>query len=171
MKDSKAKAKKSGGVSVMALIIILIIAIAIITIVINKSKKPNVDVAKNNDTSVTTENKEAGEYTTVLDDGTKLNTSSKLKEAKEVDGLKFENIQLTEQGNQTVLLADVTNTTSKKTGEKLVTVKLLDKDGNEIITVKGMIQPLEAGAKGQFNTSMTLDYSDAYDFEISVEDE
>ena len=81
---------------------------------------------------------------------------------------KFENMQLTEQGSQTVLLADVTNTSSSATDLQLVDVTLLDKEGKEIITVGGIISPLQPGAKTQFNTSMTLDYANTYDFKIEL---
>ena len=77
-------------------------------------------------------------------------------------------MQLTEQGSQTVLLADVTNTGSAATNMQLVDVTLLDKEGKEIITVGGIISPLQPGAKTQFNTSMTLDYANTYDFKITL---
>ena len=44
----------------------------------------------------------------------------------------------------------------------------LDKEGKEIITVGGIISPLQPGAKTQFNTSMTLDYANTYDFKITL---
>ena len=77
-------------------------------------------------------------------------------------------MQLTEQGSQTVLLADVTNTSSSATDMKLVDVTLLDKNGKEIVKVGGIISPLQPGAKTQFNTSMTLDYANTYDFKITL---
>ena len=103
----------------------------------------------------------------------KLNELLRKKEAelnkeKQVGNYKFENMQLTTQDNQTVLLADVTNTGSNKTDIQLVDVTLLDKDGNEIITVGGIISQLEPGEKTQFNTSMTLDYANTYDFKITL---
>lgn len=77
-------------------------------------------------------------------------------------------MQLTTQDNQTVLLADVTNTGSSKTDIQLVDITLLDKDGKEIITVGGIISQLDPGEKTQFNTSMTLDYANTYDFKITL---
>ena len=152
MKDNEKK---------MLIILLIILVIAIIIFVVNKNKKGN-----NNENAE--ENNTVEEFVQVLEDGTKLNTSTKLSEAKEVNGLKFENMQLTTQDNQTVLLADVTNTGSNKTDIQLVDVTLLDKDGNEIITVGGIISQLEPGEKTQFNTSMTLDYANAYDFKIVI---
>ena len=50
----------------------------------------------------------------------------------------------------------------------LVDVILLDKNGKEIVTLGGIISPLQPGEKKQFNTSMTLDYANAYDFKIVI---
>lgn len=152
MKDNEKK---------MIIILLIILVIAIIIFVVNKNKKGN-----NNEN--VEENNTVEEFVQVLEDGTKLNTSTKLSEAKEVNGLKFENMQLTEQNGQSVLLADVTNNSGKATNLTIVDVVLLDKNGQEIITVGGIISPLQAGEKTQFNTSMTLDYANAYDFKIVI---
>ena len=152
MKDNEKK---------MLIILLIILVIAIIIFVVNKNKKGN-----NNENAE--ENNTVEEFVQVLEDGTKLNTSTKLSEAKEVNGLKFENMQLTEQNGQSVLLADVTNNSGKATNLTIVDVVLLDKNGQERITVGGIISPLQAGEKTQFNTSMTLDYANAYDFKIVI---
>mgnify|MGYP004531869437 CR=1 FL=1 len=80
-------------------------------------------------------NPEKEEFVEVLENGTKLNTSSELKKVKQVGAYKFENMQLTEQKGQTILLADVTNTSSSATKLQLLNVTLLDKDGKEIVKV------------------------------------
>lgn len=146
------------------ILILLVITVIVAIIFFATREKKNTE-----DTNMTVEeNNVVEEFVQVLEDGTKLNTSTKLNEAKEVNGLKFENIQLTEQNGQSVLLADVTNNSDKTTDLTLVDVVLLDKDGNEIVTVGGIISPLQAGEKTQFNTSMTLDYANAYDFRIVI---
>lgn len=142
--------------------LLLILLILIIIVVVNKNKK----VSKSEDT--VEENSTVEEFVQVLDDGTKLNTSTKLNEAKEVNGLKFENIQFTEKNGQSVLLANVTNNSGKETKFTLVDVILYDKNGNEIAKVGGIVSPLQPGAKTQFNSSMTLDYANAYDFKIII---
>ena len=93
----------------MIFILLVILVIAIVIFAVSKNKKGN----ENENTQV--ENKPVEEFVQVLDDGTKLNTSTKLNQAKDVNGLKFENIQFTEQNGQSVLLADVTNNTGKAT--------------------------------------------------------
>ncbi len=140
-------------------IILLIIILVIILFIVKQNRKDN---------NVNTIEQEAsqGQLVQELENGTKLNISSKLNEEKETDGLKFTNIELTQQNKQTVLLADVTNISENATELKLVDVVFLDREGNEIITVGGIISPLESGEKTQFNTSMTLDYTNVYDFKI-----
>lgn len=150
---------------ILILLVILIIAIVIFVVSKNLNKESK---TKENGSTTQQENTEPEEFVQVLEDGTKLNTSTELKKEKQVGNYKFENMQLTTQDNQTVLLADVTNTGSNKTDIQLVDVTLLDKDGNEIITVGGIISQLDPGEKTQFNTSMTLDYANTYDFKITL---
>ena len=157
--------KKKEKRMILILLVILIIAIVIFVVSKNTNKKINT----NENTSTTQlENTEPEEFVQVQEDGTKLNTSTELNKEKQVGNYKFENMQLTTQDNQTVLLADVTNTGSSKTDIQLVDITLLDKDGNEIITVGGIISQLDPGEKTQFNTSMTLDYANTYDFKITL---
>ena len=146
---------------ILILLVVLIIAIVIFAISKNSNKnKGNENTAEENNTTE--------EFVQVLEDGTKLNTSEQLSKTKQVGNYKFENMQLTEQGSQTVLLADVTNTGSTATDIQLVDVTLLDKEGKEIITIGGIIAPLQPGASTQFNSSMTLDYANTYDFKITL---
>ena len=154
--------KKSEKRMILILLVVLIIAIVVFAISKNANKKN-----KGNENTVE-ENNTVEEFVQVLEDGTKLNTSEQLSKTKQVGNYKFENMQLTEQGSQTVLLADVTNTGSTTTDIQLVDVTLLDKNGNEIVTVGGIISPLQPVSSTQFNSSMTLDYANTYDFKIKL---
>ena len=147
----------------MILILLVILVIAIVIFAVTKNKKG--EQVENTEV----ENKPVEEFVQVLEDGTKLNTSTKFNESREVNGFKFENIQFTEQNGQSVLLADVTNNTEEAiTDYTLVDVILYDKNGQEIITLGGIISPLQPGEKTQFNMSSTLDYANAYDFKIVI---
>ena len=148
---------------IMILILLIILVIAIITFITNKNSNKEIKENEN-----TLENNTTEEFVQVLENGIKLNTSEQLGKTKQVGVYKFENMQLTERGSKTVLLADVTNTGNSTTDIQLVNVTLLDKNGNEIITVGGIISPLQPGAKTQFNVSMTLDYANTYDFKIEL---
>ena len=146
------------------LLILILVAIAIITtlaIITNrKGKEVNSDE--------TEENEVVEEFVQVLEDGTKLNTSTKLSETKIVDGLKIGNIQLTMQNGQSVLLADAENDTGKDIDIMLLDIILLDKNGNELTTIAGIVGDLKAGEKQQLNSSVTSDYANAYDFRVVI---
>ena len=146
------------------LLILILVAIAIITtlaIITNrKGKEVNSDA--------TEENKVVEEFVQVLEDGTKLNISTKLSETKIVDGLKIGNIQLTMQNGQSVLLADAENDTGKDIDIMLLDIILLDKNGNELTTIAGIVGDLKAGEKQQLNSSVTSDYANAYDFRVVI---
>lgn len=148
----------------MILILLVVLVIAIVAFIISK----NANKGNKGTENKTEENTAVEEFVQVLEDGTKLNTSEQLSKTKQVGAYKFENMQLTEQNGQTVLLADVTNTGNTATNMQLVDVTLLDKNGKEIVKVGGIISPLQPGAKTQFNTSMTLDYANTYDFKIEL---
>ena len=144
--------------------ILVIVAIIIIGIIFFATRGKKEEVAEN----TTENNAPVEEFVQVLEDGTKLNTSTKLSEIKKVNGIEFGNIQLTMQNGQSVLLANVKNTTTTATELTAVDITLLDKEGNTIVKVGGLIAPLEAGEETQFNTSMTLDYANAYDFKVEI---
>lgn len=154
--------KEKRGLLILIIVAILIIeAILIITvlaIMVNKKWKET-------NSSVT---EEAEEFVQVLEDGTKLNISTKLSETKIVDGLKIENIQLTMKNGQSVLLAEVENNTGKDIDIMLLDIILLDKNENEIATIAGIIGELKAGEKQQLNSSVTSDYANAYDFKVVI---
>ena len=107
------------------------------------------------------------EFVNVLEDGTRLNKSDKLHEKKEFDGMEITDFQLTEKENVTLLLGTITNTSNEKKGGYPVNIKVVDKQGNEIITVAAFFGELEPGQSTQLSTSATFDYANAYDFSIT----
>ena len=153
--------KKNEKIIILILLVVLVIAIIIFAVNKNKKEEDN-----NENINTETENNVTEEFVQVLEDGTKLNTSTKLNETKQVGIYKFENIQVTEKDGQSLILADVTNTSKNETDAKIVDIKLLDKDGKEIVTIGGIISPLKSGETKQFNSSMSLYYANIYDFEI-----
>jgi len=109
---------------------------------------------------------EEEEFTRILEDGTKLNVSTKLNETKMVDKLKIYNIQLTSKNDQTVFLADVESSEDKEI--TLVDIVLLNKNGSELTTITGLIGKTKAGGVQQLNCVVTSDYANAYDFKVIV---
>ena len=142
----------------MILIIVLVGVLIIAGLLIWKNG------AKNNNEDGAQQPKE--EFVQVLEDGTKLNVSNKLKEEKTIKGLKIGNIQLTEQNGQSVLLADVRNEGTQDVEMFLINIILVDKEGKEIATIPGIVSPVKAGATVQLNAGITEDYANAYDFKV-----
>ena len=152
MKDSEKK----------MIIILIIVAVLIIGgITLLTRNKGNEEQAGGNET-----NEPVEEFVQVLDDGTKLNTSEELHKTKMLDGLEISDLQLTERGNETVLLGTVRNTTST-VQTSVFNITLIDKTGSEITTLQAYIEGLQPGASTELNVSTTLDYANAYDFRVS----
>jgi len=107
------------------------------------------------------------EYVYLLEDGTKLNVSSKLHETKQFDGMEISNFQLSTKNNVTQLLGTITNKSQTTKGGYPVNIKIVDKSGKTIITVAAYIGELKPGESTQLSTSATFDYANAYDFSIS----
>ena len=118
------------------LIILAIVAILIIGVIYFLTRPKQEE-------NIPTENTVVEEFVDVLEDGTKLNTSTKLSEMKTFEGLKFGNIQLTEKGSKTELIADVVNESGKDIDTILFDIILYDKEGNEIIKLGGIISSIK----------------------------
>ncbi len=148
--------KKKEKIVIGVLIAITIIAIIALIIMNSKGGK-----------SASKENKTKSDMSYELEDGTQLNTSSKLNEIKKFDGMEISNIQITQKNNVSLLLAKIVNTSNTKQGGYVIDIKIIDKQGNEIKTVPFLVKELEPGETTQLNASATFDFVDAYDFVIS----
>ena len=153
MKDSEKK-------MIIILIIVAVLIIGGITL-LTKNKGGNANQAGGNETNTPEE-----EFVNVLDDGTKLNVSEELHKTKVVDGLEISDLQLTQKGNETLLLGKVTNTTSVAQ-TKVIKITLIDKTGKELETLPVYVEGLKPGESTELIASCTLDYANAYDFRVS----
>lgn len=158
MKKQKKRGKEISETILVILILLILFAMIIIVMKVASrvSRDGSGDINKRE------------EFVQVLDDGTKLNTSTRLRKTKIVDGLKFENIQLTTKQGQSVLLADVENDTGKDIDVMLLDIILLDKNGNELTTIGGIIGELKDGEKQLLDSSVASDYANAYDFKVII---
>ena len=115
-----------------------------------------------NETNTNTE-----EFVEVLEDGSKLNKSEQFSKTKQLDGLEIRDIQFREIGGITTLLATVENKSGKAVEKRWIKVDVLDKSGNTITTVRGIINAMNAGETTQLNMGVTADVANAYDFKVS----
>ena len=161
-KKSVNKKKRKSILALGTIIILIVIGIILITTLLQNSKKTKEEELNQNQSS----NQES--YVEEIEDGIKINKSTKLNEVKEVEGLQISNIQLTTEGGMTTLLADVKNNSGAKTEVKQIEITLVREDGSEIAKITGIINELEVGATTQLNISTTSDYVEAYDFLVST---
>lgn len=76
--------------------------------------------------------------------GMVANTNEKVIKEETYEGLKFTNISLISENGYSTFTADVTNTTTENSTVSDVDIVLQDKDGNEVITLRGNIgEPLK----------------------------
>ncbi len=163
-KNTKAKTSKQKRNSSILAILLVIIVIIIAVVVFSNLLKKDTD-SKNNENGTNTESES---YVEELGDGIVLNKSRALNETKEIGGFVVSNIQLTTKDGMTTLLADVKNNTGAKTTLKTAEITLLDNNNEEVVTVKGIINEMEAGGTSKLNISMTSNYVNAYDFKIEI---
>ena len=154
--------RKNSGINLITIIFIIILIVVSIVIIRKITTKNNKNEQANNLTNQIEEDTEKN--VKVLDDGTKLNISSKLKEEKKLEGLEITNTQITYNNGITNLLADVKNTTQSKMKMQNVEIVLLDEQGSTIYKMPGVIEEINAGETKQFNTSITADFAHADDF-------
>ena len=152
----------------MIAILVVITAIVVIAFIVTRNK----DTKGGTSTpSTTTSETKTEEYVTELSDGTKENTSEKLKETKTFDEtLEVSGLKLTEKEGITQILGTIKNVSSETRPEGAVTVVLLDKNGEELASMPLHIKSLEPGETTQLHTEKTLDNaSNAYDLKIVKE--
>lgn len=163
---SKKEKTKNSQKAITITMVILLIAIFIITIILGLIRigMENNWFAESNKIETNTEKQE---FVEVLEDGTKLNVSDKMKEVKKFEEFEISNLKVTENNNVTLLEGTITNVGKTEEGGYPVNLIIKDKEGKEIITIAAFIGKLEPGKSTQLSTSATFDYSNAYDFSIS----
>lgn len=162
---------KNKKIIVLAILLVIIIAVVVgIVYFLGKDEeKENVNTLANNE-EITEPQPEniVEEYVEELDNGIKVNKSTKLKEPKTVNGLEISNIEFYMSNGQTYLTADVTNKSSKDIDVTEIEIILYDDEGNEIITMGGVINPIKVGETTNLQASTTLDFANAYDFKVVI---
>ncbi len=113
------------------------------------------------------DNDQVENYSQELEDGTKVNTSSKLSETKQIeDGLEITDISLTESNNLTSLLGKITNKTNEKKGDYLITITFVNKNGEKLTENEVYVKSLDPGETTTLSSKTSFDYTDAYDIII-----
>ena len=174
-KTTNKKKNKNEGMWILLLIVVVIIAIGLIVgLGMNKGKNnTNLDtqqgqMQEQEQDKEIEEEEQKDTYATKLEDGTRLNTSSELKETKTYKDLEISNIQFTEKNGLSVLLADVKNNATTTHEEEVVKIVLLGENDETIATLRVLIGKIEPGETSQINTTASADYANAKDFKVEA---
>lgn len=145
-------------------VLILILVVVLVVVAVNKgNNKEKNEMLANNEQNIVENNVQ------ILENGTKLNTSSELAEERTIDGLEVSNIKLKENGGISALTADIKNPTAQDKESIKVKVEILDGTGKTITTLRGKIDPVKAGKTAKLNIAVTADVANAHDFKITKE--
>ncbi len=156
-------------------ILAIAVIIFIIVLLVNRSRKDEENNVSNSaaDSSQTNggENSEGQnneepkneEFVSKQEDGSKVNTSDKIRETKRLGGLEISGLTITESNNLTQLLGTIENTSNSVDGGYTAKIIIVDKENNQIIDMIFSIAELQPGQSMQLDCSATFDYSNAYD--------
>lgn len=144
----------------MILVLLLILVVAIVAIV----------VLRNPEAETKTGEQGANEekYTTTLEDGTKLNTSSDFNATKKYNNLEISNMQFTEKDGMSVMLADVKNIGTEKHEQESVNIVVLDDNDEQIATFRAIIEDIEPGQSAKINATISASVANAKDYRIEA---
>lgn len=154
---------KKNIIKLLLLLALILLIIAISMILLLKKQKEE----QQNYNNVNKQELNVGEFVQIVEDGIKLNISTELNKTKYIDSLEISNIRLINQGDQSILTADIKNTGNTITELTAIRITILDKDKNTIGTLEGLIDHIEPNATTQLNVATQDDIANAYDFEIT----
>ena len=143
-------------------IMVAILLVVIIVKNVNKEGKPE-NVGKEN--TQTSQNVE--KYTTYLEDGTKINNSNNFNQTKKYKNIEISNIQFTYKDGNSVLLADVRNTSNVAYESEIVKMTIVDENNKVIDELEPIMPKMEPGETKQLNVIISgADSVNAKDFKI-----
>ena len=158
--EKRANESKPNGNKIWILVLLLLIIVVIVVVVfVNRKSETSENTVQSEETEQTQYYRE--------EEGTKINTSSKLSEIKEFEGLEISNVTLTEEADNSTFIAAVKNNNNSTSGEFFLDLKFVDKDNNEIATISCYVDKVEPGQSVELNASATANLANAYDYSIT----
>ena len=156
---------KSKGAIVVCVIAVILIAVLLASGNNNQVNNTN-NQTGNNIENQGNENKVVEEFVQEQADGSKVNTSEKLKTTKTVEGLELTNIRLVENGGLSEIMADAKNTTNSEIKELTMIITVLDKEGKTLAELQATVFNVGAGKTTTLRAGITDDIANAYDFTV-----
>lgn len=161
------------------IIVILIVLLVIFSILLINRKQEKTQVAID-DTRLTEDEIYQEVLTEVLygkekyithdENGNRVNTSDKMKEAVTVDGekdLEVQEIDITSKDNKTIITGTIKNNGKSTLGDAIYNLSLKDDTGIEILGVGVYVDEIQAGETSTFQTYATIDLANAYSYTVS----
>ena len=105
-------------------------------------------------------------YVKTLDGDVLYNSNEALNRSKTFEELELKDIQMTYKDGSTRISGKLKNNGDTVHEEEQISIILLDKSGEEIARMGGVINKTEAGEESNFLGMSTLNYIDAYDFKL-----
>ena len=162
-KGDKVRVMKKNEFKVILVVFLIMVLLLVLVILIKNGKNKTLKSESSNNQN------ENQEFVEIQQDGTKVNTSNKLKQDKTIDGLTITDISIKTKNNETILKATVKNPTNTVKGNYEVIIKIKDKDGNVIKQISGYINTTKAKEQSILSIKTSSDFANAYDFEIVKE--
>ncbi len=154
MEKKKQKNVRLNYKGIIAIMVIIAIIIAIVIFVIRKNKK-NDEKQLPIDAAYTTE-----------DNGTKVNTSTKLQEIKNFNGYEISNIELKETNGEAEFSAQIKNVTQSSIGNKSIYIVFKSQSEEELYKMQVYLGEIKPEKSTRINSKITKSVIDAYDIEI-----
>ena len=138
-------------------IILLVIVIAVVVIILFSSSKKASNDNSNSNMGVQNE-----QNNTEVNGSTEVNNNAGVTEAKQIDDLKIDNIQVKKENGITYIFADITNTGKEKQGGFKIHISMKDENDKEIIGFEKSIPVLSSGEKTNISVGSTDEFVNAY---------
>ena len=161
------------------IIVILIVLLVIFSILLINRKQEKTQIAID-DTKLTEDEIYQEVLTEVLygeekyithdEDGNRVNTSEKMKEAVTVEGesnLEVQGINISSKDNKTIITGTIKNNGTRVLGDEIYNLSLKDDTGVEILSVGIYVDEVMTGEIIAFETYATIDLADAYSYTVS----
>ena len=169
---SKKKKKYKYSIFLKLILAILIISFIIIYFLDRQSIKQNESIVKEETKEVVDEetNMYAIDFKKTenvkIDNHEKINTSEKLKEEKDFQGLTIKDIELKTDSGITKFTANIQNNTENDFSEKTAIIVFTNQDGTEYARLTCEIPSVNKGQTNLIDVKTTADIANAYDFKI-----
>lgn len=170
---------KKENLKIFIIVILVVLLVVFSVLLANKSKETQGEVSLE-DSKLTEEEIYQEVLTEVLygeekyithdENGNRVNTSDKMKEAVTVEGesdLEVQGIEISSKDNMTMISGSIENTGRTTLGDEIITLSLEDDAGIELLAVGIYVDEIASGETTTFQTFATIDLANAYKYTAS----